>query len=192
MLAQSMALGLTASDERDFSSVLWLLVGAFVLHEAEEWNITAFERRNFVDLPPQVTEENGRAWLVFICVVAAGWCAAATLPGSPKLAAFVFLPAVGLAVANALQHVFWAIYFKEYAPGVVSAVLLLLPLAIYVAARAGLRDLVPLWYLLGLALMIAVIVGNTVRSRRRMTAPIRAIYAVGAWILRLARMHSGR
>ena len=51
-------------EEPAFASVLWLLVGAFVLHETEEWNITAFERRHFVGLPPQVTEENGRAWLM--------------------------------------------------------------------------------------------------------------------------------
>jgi hypothetical protein len=99
MFAASVAVEIGILEKLGFASVLWLLVGAFVLHEFEEWNITAFERRHFVDVPPQITEKNGRAWLIFICVVAAGWCAAATLPGSPKLRAYrrCFLSAAGVA-----------------------------------------------------------------------------------------------
>jgi hypothetical protein len=191
MATQSAAFGPTVFEGLGFFSVLWLLVAAFVLHEAEEWRITAFETRNFVGLTPTVTTENGRAWLVFICGVAAAWCAAATLPGSPRFAAIVFLPAVGLALANALQHVFWTIYFRQYAPGVVTAALLLLPLSIYVFARATLQELVPLWYLAAVALSMAVIVAHTVRSGKRMTAPIRAIYAVGDWLSRNVARRGG-
>lgn len=167
-----------------FSSTLWLFVAAFVLHEVEEWNITAFERRNFVDLPATFTKTNGRAWLIFICVIAVAWCGVATLPGNPKLAAFVLLPAVGMAVANALQHVFWTIYFRQYAPGVVTAVVLLLPLGVYVFVTATHRQFVPLWYVIGLAIAAAAVVGHTVWNGRRPTAPMLGIYALGG---RLAR-----
>lgn len=184
MSAWTRAVELTIMERIEFSSVLWLLVLAFVLHELEEWNITAWEYRNFVEIPAEVTKENGRAWLLFICAVAPVWCGAATLFGDPRLAAFVFLPAVGLALANALQHVFWSMLFRQYAPGVISAVSLLLPLGIYALTRATLEGLAPLWYVLGIGVLIAAIVGHTMLSRRRMTAAIRAIYAVGGWIRR--------
>lgn len=179
MAARNMVVGLAGLEAPNFAGTLWWFVAAFLLHEVEEWNITAFERRNFVDLPATFTKTNGRAWLIFICIVAVAWCAVATLPGNPKLAAFVILPAVGLAMANALQHVFWTIYFRQYAPGVVTAVLLLLPLGVYVFAMATHRGLVPLWYVLGLAVSVAVVVGHTVRSGRRPTAPMLGIYALG-------------
>ena len=185
MAAQSMAVGLAGLEALNFSTTLWLFVAAFVLHEVEEWNITAFERRNFVDLPVTFTEANGRAWLIFVCVIAVTWCAVATLPGNPKLAAFVVLPAVALAMANALQHVFWTIYFRQYAPGVVTAVLLLLPLGVLAFIIATHRQLVPLWYVLGLAMPVAMVVGHTVWNGRRPTAPMLGIYALGGRISRL-------
>lgn len=161
-----------------------MFVAAFVLHEAEEWNITAFERRNFLDLPATFTKTNGRAWLIFICVTAVALCTAATLPENPKFAAFVVLPAVGLAMANALQHVFWTVYFRQYAPGVVTAVSLLLPLGSYVFTTARLRQLVPLWYVLGLAVPMAMLVAHTIRNGRRPAAAMLGIYALGDWISR--------
>jgi hypothetical protein len=35
-----------------FSSIVWLLPTALLIHEVEEWNILRWYRRNFVDLSP--------------------------------------------------------------------------------------------------------------------------------------------
>src|SRR5512137_385488 len=137
---------LTALEALDFLTALWLFLLAFVLHELEEWHITEFERRNFVEVPPTATGRSARMWIAFICTVGLIWCAAATLPGIPSVAAWVFLPAIALALPNALQHAFWSLYFKQYAPGVITAVALLIPIGGYVAAWAVWQGYVPLWY----------------------------------------------
>ena len=47
---------------------------------------------------------------------------------------------------NALQHVYWQFAFGTYAPGVVTSVVLLLPVTLYVIGRALRESLVPGWY----------------------------------------------
>jgi len=172
---------LTAVAQIDFLSLLWLFLIAFVVHEAEEWNITRFERRNFVGVTPTITERNARMWIRIVCVVGLVWCVAATLPGNPVAAAYLFLPAIALACGNALQHVFWTFYFRQYAPGVITAVSLLIPTGCYVAVRAVRQGYVPLWYAALLAVLIVPPLVHTVRAGNEMTPPIRAIYALGNW-----------
>jgi hypothetical protein len=92
-------------------------------------------------LPPFLTMR-----IAFICTVGLIWCTAATLPGIPSLAAWVFLPAIAVALQNALQHAFWSVYFKQYAPGVITAVVLLIPIGSYVAAWAVRQGYVSVWY----------------------------------------------
>jgi hypothetical protein len=170
---------LTVLESLDFLTTLWLFLLAFVLHEFEEWHITEFERRNFVGLPPSATERSARMWIAFICTVGLVWCAAATLPGIPSLAAWVFLPAIAVALQNALQHAFWSVYFRQYAPGVITAVVLLIPIGGYVAAWAVRQGYVPAWYAAALAGLVAVGLVHTVRAGNRMSPFIRAIYNLG-------------
>ena len=159
--------------------MLWLFIVAFVIHEIEEWNITEFERRNFVNVFDFVTKKNARMWIGFICVVGFVWCAAATLPGNPTLAAYVFLPAIAMTFGNALQHIFWAFYFRQYPPGLITSVLLLIPIDTYIIVKALLKGYVSPWYVAALAgLMIPMLV-HTVKAGNEMTPPIRAIYRLG-------------
>lgn len=173
---------LNAFAKLDFLSMLWLFLLAFIIHEIEEWNITDFERRHYVELPAIVTKRNARMWIKFICVVGIVWCTAATLPGNPKLAAYVFLPAISLAFGNALQHVYWTLHFRQYAPGVISAVLLLIPISCYLFLRAVKLGYAPLWYAVVLAALIVPGLVNTVRAGNEMTPPLRAIYKLGNWL----------
>jgi hypothetical protein len=173
---------LTTFKQVDFLSMPWLFVIAFVIHEVEEWNITEFELRNFVGVPATVTKRNARTWIGIICGVALIWCAAATWPGSPRLAAYVFLPAVALALGNALQHVFWTLYFRQYAPGVISAVVLLIPLGGYLVAQAVRQGYAPAGYAAVLVVLMLVPLAETVRAGHEMTAPIRGVYRLGNWL----------
>jgi hypothetical protein len=170
---------LTALESLNFLTALWLFLIAFVLHELEEWHITEFERRNFVELPPTATGRSARMWIAFICTVGLVWCAAATLPGIPAIAAWVFLPAIAVMLQNALQHVFWSVYFKQYAPGVITAVVLLIPIGGYVAAWALRQGYVPVWYAVALAGLVVGGLVHTVRAGNRMSPLIRAIYNLG-------------
>jgi len=170
---------LTALEALDFLTVLWLFLLAFVLHELEEWHITEFERRNFVEVPPTATGRSARMWIAFICTVGLIWCAAATLPGIPTVAAWVFLPAIALTLLNALQHVYWSLRFKQYAPGVITAVVLLIPIDGYVAAWALRQGYVPVWYVAVLAGLMVWVLIHTVRAGNRMSPFIRAVYNLG-------------
>lgn len=169
-------------EHLDFLSLLWLFLIFFVIHEAEEWNISEFERRNFVGVPSTVTKKNARMWIGIICVVGFVWCAAATLSGNPTVAAYVFLPAIALVLGNALQHVFWTFYFRQYSPGLITAVLLLIPLGGYLVARAVQQGYAPLWYVAAWVVPIVLLVVHTVRAGNEMTPPIRAVYYLGNWL----------
>jgi hypothetical protein len=180
---------LSVLENLGFLGALWLFLLVFVLHEAEEWNITRFEHRNFVGLPSAATAKSARMWIVFICAVGLIWCAVATVSGSPTIAAWVFLPAVIVALGNALQHVYWSAYFRQYAPGVITAVVLLIPLGTYVIATALRKGYVPMWYVAVWGVFIGLVLVQTVRAGNTMTPFVRAVYKIGNGLSdRLARL----
>ncbi len=103
----------------------------------------------------------------------------ATLPGNPVLAAYVFLPAIAVATQNALQHVYWLFYFKQYAPGIITSAVCLIPLGVYLVLRAVLQSYVSFWYVGILMLLLIPGLVQTVQAKNRMTKQIRAIHHLG-------------
>ena len=162
-----------------FLAILWLDVLSFVLHELEEWNITKFERRNFVEFPSTATAQSARAWIAFICTVGVVWCAAATLPGSPVFAAYLFSPALVAMLLNAIQHVYWSFLFSQYAPGVITSVVLLIPLNGYLLVRSVLHGYIPIWY--GSVLVGGLVLGliNTVTTGKQTPHAVHVVYRIG-------------
>ena len=114
---------------------LWLVAGAMAVHELEEWNIARWSARNFTN---HLGISDYAIWvgLAFITIVFVSWIFAATRLQNPLAISFVALPAVALvAVGNSVQHVTWTFLFSEYAPGVVSAVLLVVPASVHAMWR---------------------------------------------------------
>jgi hypothetical protein len=162
-----------------FLNMLWLLLLAFILHELEEWNIAQFERRNFVGVPPTVTDRSARTWIVFICMVGVAWCTVATLPGNPTIAAYIFLPAIIVTFLNAVQHVYWSAYFRQYAPGVITSGFLLIPLNAYVIIRAIQQRYVSIWYIAVLAVIFVLGLINTVQTGKKTPHVVHIVYNIG-------------
>jgi hypothetical protein len=125
-------------DVRKFICVLPL---AFMLHEAEEWRIAEWYNRNFVNSPPELTNQTTWYWLGFISMVVFIWAGLSLVPKSPRKTAYIFLPVVVLILLqNGLQHLLWLFYFRDYVPGIgiLSGSFIILPLsilAILVAVR---------------------------------------------------------
>ena len=172
----------TALEQLSFLNMLWLFFFIFVLHEFEEWDIDQFEHKHFEGLSPAATDRSARMWIVFISLVGLIWCAVATVPGNPTTAAWIFLPAIAIMLQNALQHIFWSFYFRQYAPGVITATLLLIPFGCYVIARAIEQGYLPIWYVAIWAAFVLMGFAQTVKAGNKMTPLIRTINNLGIWL----------
>jgi uncharacterized protein with HXXEE motif len=135
---------------------LWLLGLSFALHEAEEWNIVAWEHAHF-EPPPEFSDLAARTLLVLFALLGLSFTALAIRLFSLRSALLALLPFfVTVVLGNALTHIFWLFYFRSYAPGVATAALLLVPLGshlVYRVLREGLAPRAYVWSLLGLALL---------------------------------------
>lgn len=161
-----------------FLTAIWLLPIALALHEAEEWNILRWEQRNFVNLPAK-TYASTRTFLVFFTLLGFLWTALAALPNNPTIAAFVLLPFAAGAFLNALQHLFYTMYFKQYAPGVITSVVLFLPITGYLTARAIEENLVPVGYVVVLVTLTILGLIQTMKAGNTFTPFFRAISHFG-------------
>jgi hypothetical protein len=168
-------------EQISFLNLLWLFFLVFVIHELEEWNIDQFEHRHFDGLPPAATDRSARMWIGFIVLIGLVWSVVATVPRNPTLAAWIFLPAIAIMLQNALQHIYWSYYFKEYSPGTVTAALMLIPGGAYMMIRAVQQGYVPVWYAAVLAAFVLLGLAQAVRAGNRMTPLIRTINHVGIW-----------
>ncbi len=173
---------MTLFNQVNFLTLLWIFFFIFVLHEFEEWNIDRFERKHFVGLPPAATDRSARMWIFCVCLIGLTWILAATLPGQPALAAWIFLPAVAILIQNSLQHVYWTFFFKQTAPGVFTAAFLLIPYGSFLILRALHLGYVPLWYAAILLLFIAAGSIQTILAGSKMPPLIRGINEIGIWL----------
>ncbi len=121
-------------------------------------------------------------WIGFISLVGLIWCVIATILGNPIIAAWIILPAIAIMLQNAIQHIVWSVYFRQYAPGAISATLLLIPLGSYVFVRALQQGYIPIWYAIVWVAFIAVGFAQTVKAGNKMTPFIRAINNLGIWL----------
>jgi hypothetical protein len=137
-------------------NVFWLLAVSFALHELEEWNLVAWEHAHFTPVP-EFDDRAVRTLLVLFAGIGLSYTALCLRFLSLRAATFALLPLfVTVILGNALTHVFWLFYFSGYAPGVVTSILLLVPLALTLVFRVVKERLVPRAYLvvlLGLALL---------------------------------------
>jgi hypothetical protein len=132
-----------------FRRAIWLAPLAWTLHEAEEWNINEFESAHFVDPGYFSRVDHPVLWIALAQVALQGviWTALTAWPRNPRFAAFLTLPFfVVISFGNVLAHVYWIVYFRGYAPGIATAVLLVAPVVLGLTIRAVRERLIPWWY----------------------------------------------
>lgn len=145
---------------------LWLFPVAVMLHELEEWNIMEWYQRNFVNVLPMSNKAAHRG-LVFVGLSSLLWTAVSVALGNPTITVCAMLFHITGFFQNALQHIYWSFYFRQYAPGVITSVLLLVPISSYLATRAVLEHLAPVWYLIVLLIWIVPGLIRTVKARNQ-------------------------
>jgi hypothetical protein len=132
-----------------FRAAIWLAPLVWALHEAEEWNINEFERRNFADPGHFAQVDHPVLWIGLAQVALNGalWTCLTAWPKNPRFTAFLTLPFfVFFSFANVLQHIYMTIYFRGYTPGVATAVLLVGPVVVGLTIKAIRGRLIPWWY----------------------------------------------
>jgi hypothetical protein len=162
----------------------WWLVLAFALHEAEEWNILAWYRAHYADLPG-VNDLAVRTGLVAYVAIGALWTLAATRLPAPRAAALAVLPLAIFLLVNAIQHVYWTAHFAAYGPGIVTAVLIVTPAALALVRTTVAARLVPPWYVgllvvLALPTVVATVTGDAATRQQ-----LQLVNDLGARIVRL-------
>lgn len=166
-----------------FSTVIWLLPLAMALHEIEEWNILDWYHRNFVDLPA-TTYTSTRAFIIFVILYGFAWTAVALLFVNLKVTAVLLSLLAVVVLLNALQHVYWVIAFRDYAPGVITSVLLVIPVIVFLGLVAGHQGLLPIWYQVLLCILVMAGLAQTAMAGNRLS---RMLQAIGRFGLLLAR-----
>jgi hypothetical protein len=159
-----------------FHEIVWLVPVALALHEFEEWNILVWYQRNFVDMPAERTKTTIRFFLVFLSAAGFVWTGIAVSIGGPAVTMMILLPLVAMMLQNVLQHIYWQYLFRTYAPGIISAILLLLPISVFIIYLAMANALVPVWYMALLMVLIIPGLVQTVKARNRLTPAIQSIH----------------
>lgn len=105
---------------------VWLGAFALVIHEFEEWNIAPWFTEHFENAPGI---QPPAVWLglVVVSAFALAWAWAATRAKSDVVCAAAALLLFVVAAGNALEHLVWLVLVGAYAPGVLTASLLVLP-----------------------------------------------------------------
>jgi hypothetical protein len=173
---------IAGSASMEFIPWIWVFLLFTVLHELEEWNINVFERKHFSGVPDYATDRSARGVIAFVCAVGLIWSSAAALSGDPAVAAWIIVPGFFFMVMNAFQHVYWSVLFRRFAPGIFSAVLLIIPFGAYLIFRAVAQGYVPAWYAAAWAVIFTAVWILTMRAGSRMTDFIRGVYGIGYWI----------
>ena len=151
------------SDDHKFTVMAWIFCLVFALHELEEWNILTWHQQHHENFPP-LTNLDIRTFLIFITIVFAAWTSISLIPKKTKIRAYLFLPAVALAVSNGVMHIFWLFSYGAYAPGVIFGGIAGVPLGAYIAWFSINKQLLPIWYVIVLGSLVVLSVFSAVRA----------------------------
>ena len=172
--------------------VAWLLPFAFALHELEEWNIAAWYQRYWTNVDAAlVTQRNAWTWLVFASLVGFAWTALAARFRSARVMFHVLLVFFVAVFSHCFAHVYWQISLGAYAPGVVTAVLLVIPITFYVTVRAIRERLVSAFFPIALLVLTILPVLMVLRLGNRLPEGGMPMLRFSSWLADLFGIPTG-
>jgi hypothetical protein len=154
--------------------LLWLQLPVYILHQYEEHDADRF--RMFINANIGGGQELLTRFAVFVINIVGVW---AVVAGAFSLAAQarigLGLIAVYLSLINGVGHCLMAVAMRRYNPGLVTAILLFIPLGIAtLRVMADVHDITPTDHIIGftVALMVhAGIIGLIVVRKRQLAPP---------------------
>jgi len=169
-------------EQIGFRTAIWFFLVAVAIHELEEWNIAAFERKHFTGLPSVHSDRSARGVIAFVIGLGLALCVIATVPGDPAIAAWIMIPGIAFMLMNSFQHLVWAILMRAYPPGLATTICLVLPIGCWLMVWAISALLVPLWYVVIWTCVAGFGVAHTIKAGKEMTAIVSGAYQIGDWI----------
>jgi Protein of unknown function with HXXEE motif len=158
---------------------------AFSLLEVEQWNLLGYLQVYFPGAPP-VSSSHMRATQGAGVLVAWLWTLAALRARSAQRAAFVVLPLAAIMLMEPLLHVYFAVRFGAYMPGLVMSLIALAPASLALVRRAWRDRLVSRSYILSLALIVLLdFAWWASRPEASLTTKLVATERMGAALARL-------
>lgn len=137
---------------QSFRRLVWLAPVSLALHEAEEWNILRWYHDHWSNVG---SLSNRTVWTWLVCYGVLGFLVTllATRFRNEKVTAHIVLFFFAFPFLHGFLHIYWVVFFGAYSPGVVTSVLLIIPVCAMLAVR-GLREgLVRPWFV-GLSLLL--------------------------------------
>lgn len=105
-------------NEVNLKAIMWIIPTIFLFHEMEEWNIVDWYNSTY-QTPLPSKKLGTRIWLLLISICGFLATAISYLIPNKRISAMVILFLVVFTTLNGLQHIYWTIAFKKYAPGVI-------------------------------------------------------------------------
>ena len=170
---------LATFEHLNFWDSIWLFLFALVLHVFEEWNnLACWFEENFIS-SSSITNKSTRIGVIFSIGFVFVWSTVAVMTRNPNWAALILLPVLALLFMHALQHFYWCLYFRKYAPGVITSILFLLPTTCYLAVKSVQQKYAPTWYVVILIILIAVGLIETINAGKTAPKTVRALNNIG-------------
>ena len=158
----------------NFKTIIWVIPVLLMLHELEEWNILEWYDSTFQSSSP-ANKLGVRLWIVLVGIVGFMITAVACLFPEQRITAIMIVLLALVTITNGLQHIYWTIAFKKYAPGVIFATLGLAA-GLFACITALVQRIVPIYFISLLGIPITYIMVQTIKAGNTLTKEINRVH----------------
>lgn len=151
----------------NLKTIMWIIPIIFFLHEMEEWNIYDWYHSTY-QTPPPSTKLSMRIWLWLISIWGFLVTSISYIIPNKMISAMVILFLVVFTTVNGLQHIYWTIAFRKYAPGVIWSSLGIVAGG-FITAAFLIQQKISIVYILILYLISIPLIIQTIRAKNTLT-----------------------
>lgn len=157
----------------DYLNILWIIPFVFSIHELEEWNILKWYKTYYRNLPAS-TNVSIRIHIVVLALTSFLLTGVALAFHGTFLFSAIVVFMSAFVLLNFLQHVIWTAQLKVYSPGLVTAVICLIAVAVVNIIFITNGRIDTPFYLLVLLIIPALMA--TLRVKGEMTKEVRSVH----------------